>query len=109
MTRTLRGADRERVDRALALRDVAPAPRRTVRPALLGRPESSARSRGCCGKRRPLLAESAADVVLDELVDDVGGLGPLEPLLGDASITEIMVNGADRVFVERGPDRACRV
>ena len=49
----------------------------------------------------PLLATATADVVLDELVDDVGGLGPLEPLLADATITEIMVNGGDRVFVER--------
>ena len=37
-----------------------------------------------------------------ELVDDMLGLGPLEPLLGDDSITDIMVNGPDRVFVERG-------
>src|SRR5207247_1129133 len=37
----------------------------------------------------------------DQLVYDVGGLGPLEPLLDDPSITEIMVNGADRVFIER--------
>ena len=30
------------------------------------------------------------------------GFGPLDPLLEDPEITEIMVNGADRVFVERG-------
>jgi len=29
------------------------------------------------------------------------GLGPLEPLLEDESITDIMVNGPNRVFVER--------
>ena len=37
-----------------------------------------------------------------ELVHDMLGLGPLEPLLEDDSITDIMVNGPDRVFVERG-------
>ena len=37
-----------------------------------------------------------------ELVHDMLGLGPLEPLLDDESITDIMVNGPDRVFVERG-------
>jgi pilus assembly protein CpaF len=37
-----------------------------------------------------------------ELVDDMLGLGPLEPLLGDDSITDIMVNGPNRVFIERG-------
>jgi len=36
-----------------------------------------------------------------ELVDDMLGLGPLEPLLADDSVTDIMVNGPDRVFVER--------
>jgi pilus assembly protein CpaF len=36
-----------------------------------------------------------------ELVDDMLGLGPLEPLLDDDSITDIMVNGPDRVFVEQ--------
>jgi pilus assembly protein CpaF len=37
-----------------------------------------------------------------ELVDDMLGLGPLEPLLEDDAITDIMVNGPNRVFVERG-------
>ena len=36
-----------------------------------------------------------------ELVDDMLGLGPLEPLLEDPTIADIMVNGPDRVFVER--------
>ena len=36
------------------------------------------------------------------LVDDMIGLGPLEPLLADDSITDIVVNGPDHVFVERG-------
>ena len=29
------------------------------------------------------------------------GLGPLEPLLDDPTVTEIMVNGPDKVYVER--------
>ena len=37
-----------------------------------------------------------------ELVDDMLGLGPLEPLLLDESINDIMVNGPDKTFVERG-------
>jgi pilus assembly protein CpaF len=36
-----------------------------------------------------------------ELVHDIIGLGPLEPLLADDTIADIMVNGPDRVFVER--------
>ena len=35
------------------------------------------------------------------LVDDMVGLGPLEPLLADDAVTDILVNGADRVYVER--------
>jgi pilus assembly protein CpaF len=36
-----------------------------------------------------------------ELVDDMLGLGPLEPLLYDDSVNDIMVNGPDHTFVER--------
>jgi len=35
------------------------------------------------------------------VVDEMVGLGPLEPLLADDSVTDIMVNGAKTVFVER--------
>ncbi len=46
-----------------------------------------------------LNAAERADLV-KQLLDDMLGLGPLEPLLADESISEIMVNGAKRVFVE---------
>ena len=36
-----------------------------------------------------------------ELIDEILGHGPVEPLLRDPDITEIMVNGPDRIFVER--------
>jgi pilus assembly protein CpaF len=36
-----------------------------------------------------------------EIADEVLGYGPLEPLLRDPSVTEIMVNGPDRIFCER--------
>ncbi|NBZ88681.1 CpaF family protein [Stagnihabitans tardus] len=36
-----------------------------------------------------------------ELYDEVMGLGPLEPLLKDESVNDILVNGPQRVFVER--------
>lgn len=36
-----------------------------------------------------------------DLVDDLGGLGPLEPLLRDPAVTDLMVNGHDEVHVER--------
>ena len=41
------------------------------------------------------------DALLQEVVDEAVGLGPLEPLLADPSVTEIMVNRHDEIFVER--------
>lgn len=41
------------------------------------------------------------DRLIDETVDMIIGLGPLESLLLDDSVTEIMVNGPDSVFFER--------
>jgi pilus assembly protein CpaF len=38
----------------------------------------------------------------DELLDEVLGLGPLEPLLRDPTISDILVNGPSEVFIERG-------
>ncbi|WP_028447888.1 ATPase, T2SS/T4P/T4SS family [Chitinimonas koreensis] len=47
-----------------------------------------------------------ADIDREQLIDDVlheaVGLGPLEKLLADPSISEIMVNRSDEIFVERG-------
>ena len=37
----------------------------------------------------------------DELFDEVVGLGPLEPLLKDDSIADILINGPQQIFVER--------
>ncbi len=39
--------------------------------------------------------------VVSEVIAEVSGLGPLQPLMTDNSITEIMVNGPKDVFVER--------
>lgn len=39
--------------------------------------------------------------IISEIRDEMLGLGPLEPLLKDDSITEIMVNGPKKVFAER--------
>ena len=58
---------------------------------------------------RDLIARMSAELpphidrvrLLDEVRDEAIGLGPLEPLLADPSVTEIMVNRHDEVFVER--------
>ncbi len=40
--------------------------------------------------------------LVEDILDELLGLGPLEPLLKDTSISDIMVNSATKVFVERG-------
>jgi len=39
--------------------------------------------------------------LVTSVINDMLGLGPLEPLLGDESITDIMVNGPKQIYVER--------
>jgi pilus assembly protein CpaF len=51
--------------------------------------------------RTPLTREERREIVR-QLSDDILGYGPIEPLLRDDSVTEVMVNGPDKVFVERG-------
>ncbi len=49
----------------------------------------------------PVLSTGERTSLIRRVVDEALGLGVLEPLLEDASITEIMVNGPDQVYVER--------
>ncbi|WP_144144629.1 CpaF family protein [Paraburkholderia sp. BCC1884] len=39
--------------------------------------------------------------IVGELLNDMFGLGPIEPLLADETITDVLVNGPDQVYVER--------
>ena len=45
---------------------------------------------------------SERDRLANEVLDEVFGLGPLEPLLQDPTVSDILVNTADSVYVERG-------
>ena len=49
----------------------------------------------------PVTREERARLV-DELIGEIGGLGPLDPLLADETITEVMVNGPNHLYIERG-------
>ncbi|MET4144920.1 CpaF family protein [Arthrobacter sp. UYCo732] len=40
--------------------------------------------------------------LVQDILDDVIGLGPLQKFLADDAVTEVMVNGADKIYVERG-------
>src|SRR5882724_11653485 len=70
---------------------------------------SKERLRGEIGRavEKPLLQENIPmtlperDRVIEEILDEVFGLGPLEPLMKDPSITDILVNNYNKVYVER--------
>lgn len=51
-------------------------------------------------ENRPMRAEDA-EKLTDELLDEVMGLGPLEPLLADPSVADVLVNSYRNVYVER--------
>ena len=50
--------------------------------------------------RTPLTREERRQLVR-EITDDILGYGPLEPFLRDDSVTEVMVNAHDRIYIER--------
>ena len=50
----------------------------------------------------PLAPTDVVDDVVARVAARVHGLGPLEPLLADASVSEVMINGPGPVWIERG-------
>lgn len=53
------------------------------------------------GEEWSLVAPDVRTCLVEELVDSVFGLGPLEGLLADESVTEVMVNGSKSIYYER--------
>ena len=53
-------------------------------------------------KENALLNFSERQRLVEEVLDETFGLGPLEVLLSDPSISDILVNGASQIYVERG-------
>ena len=50
--------------------------------------------------RTPLTREERRQIT-KEITDDILGYGPLEPFLHDDSVTEVMINGPDSIYIER--------
>jgi pilus assembly protein CpaF len=74
----------------------------------LSRVNSSQARQAVAGIVKEIIADQRVPLNYDEqekiqadLLDEVFGLGPLEPLLRDASISDILVNDKDHVFIER--------
>ena len=47
------------------------------------------------------VSATSRQLIIKQITDEVLGLGPLEPLLADHSVSDILVNGHDSVYVER--------
>ncbi len=58
--------------------------------------------REAIGESDLALSRTELERLIDELVDEVTGLGPLEPLLKDPTVTDILVNTHEHTYVERG-------
>lgn len=54
-----------------------------------------------CQRSANLLSRLECDRLVNEVLDETFGLGPLEPLMSDPEITDILINGPDTVYVER--------
>src|SRR5689334_14116537 len=54
-----------------------------------------------CSRQVELLSRADRDRLIDDLVYETLGLGPLEPLMSDPTISDILINGPHTVYVER--------
>lgn len=54
-----------------------------------------------CDTENPLLNRMERERLIEEVLNETFGLGPMEALLRDPSISEIMINGPHNIFVER--------
>ena len=55
-----------------------------------------------CDNENTLLNRSERDRLVDEVLDETFGLGPLEMLLKDPAVSDILINGPKNIYVERG-------
>src|ERR1043166_3370181 len=54
-----------------------------------------------CQRSATLINRQERERLVNEVLDETFGLGPLEPLLKDPSITDILINGHNTVYIER--------
>ncbi len=71
-----------------------------VQPEELRREVANLASEVLAEKQKPMRSDAFKKIV-EELMDEVLGLGPLEPLLADPSVNDILVNSHENVYVER--------
>jgi pilus assembly protein CpaF len=54
-----------------------------------------------CQRSSSLLTRAEREKIVAEVLDETFGLGPLEPLLADPTVSDILINGYNTVYVER--------
>lgn len=54
-----------------------------------------------CGRQTIPVSHQQREAMVSEIMDEIYGFGPIESLMVDPSVTDILVNGPDRVLVER--------
>src|SRR6516164_59425 len=54
-----------------------------------------------CDTENPLLNRMERERLIDEVLDETFGFGPLEALLKDPTISDILINGPHKIYVER--------
>lgn len=57
--------------------------------------------RRICDEQRLQLSRQEEEAIATEMLDEMTGIGPIQPLLSDDTVNDILVNGAGQVFVER--------
>ena len=71
----------------------------------MGKPELLAFVNSIAGEianeRRLLLNKGEQEILAHSIVDEMVGLGPIEPLLHDVTVSDILVNGPNMIYVER--------
>src|SRR4051794_221776 len=80
-------------------RSIAERLSRELEGAEAQRPEVERRASSAAAELE--LSPAARGELTEAITNEICGFGPIQPLLDDPSVTEIMVNRADRVYVER--------
>jgi pilus assembly protein CpaF len=57
--------------------------------------------RDLCTTEKSLISSAEQEKIIDEVLDETFGLGPLEQLLKDSAISDILINRFDRIYIER--------
>src|SRR5262245_21107506 len=54
-----------------------------------------------CQRSNNLVSRQERDRLVGEVLDETFGLGPLQPLMNDPTVTDILINGPNAIYVER--------